>query len=753
MVWQGDKNGPPPVRGYATPIHALEWRARNASFSDLAVFEPWAANPILQGPDGAMHLRGTYASSNFFDLLGVTAAIGRTFSREDDRNDLIVLSHGLWRSHFGGDPGVIGRTVDLPVGRDRTTGRFTVIGVLPERFRFTYPDETQVWLPRTWSEIERSGPLSLQYQTVARLKPDLSLGQARANLIAVADAMVRDLPDRYDSRTQKTFQAGAAEDTVYLEPIQEYVVGKTRPALILLSVATAFLLLVACANVATLLMARTAQRARELSLRVALGAPPGRVGRQLLTEGIALTAAGGAAGLATSMLLQPILRWTLPASYPRVDEIAVDTPAVLWAGGLVLVTSVITGLAPSWGQMHGDPHMVLKRGGAAVTAGRDSTIWRRALVAAQVTLVVLLMVGGGLLVRTLWNLRQVDLGFDSSEVLTLEMRLFDLRYRNQQTVRLFEDDLLTAVRALPGVESAGIASAIPMRGSDTLMALTTSSGRHRVNRRAVDAAFFKVLRIPLRTGRLFDAMESGDVVVLSESAATLLFPSVDPIGEILEIGGYSSSRARVVGIVADTRYRQVEQPGGPAIYVPRGQSPSSLICLVVRAPGNLAAVVDRVRQVVRTLDPGQPIEGVSTVDAIVSASIADRRFYAVATTAFSLVGLLLAIAGLYGVVSRSVAERVRELGIRIVLGARHGDVMALVLRQGMLPVIVGLAIGGLAAFWTTTLLRRFLFGVDTTDPVTYAAVSVTVVVIAAFACWVPARRASEVDPIEVLRAE
>jgi hypothetical protein len=313
---------------------------------------------------------------------------------------------------------------------------------------------------------------------------------------------------------------------------------------------------------------------------------------------------------------------------------------------------------------------------------------------------------------------------------------------------LFEQNLLTAVRALPGVERAAITSAVPMRGSDILRALTTASGRHRVNERVVDVDFFHVLRIPLRTGRLFEPAESA--VVLSESAAALLFPGGSPIGEALDIGRYTSSRHQVVGVVADVRYRRVDEPAAPAIYTPRGQSP--MTCLVVRA-ANAAHVSGAVRDVVRTLDPGLPVEGITTLDAIVSSSIADRRFYAVATTVFSLVGLFLALAGLYGVISRGVTERIRELAIRVVLGASQREVITLVLGQGLLPVAAGLALGGLAAFWLTTLLRRFLFNVGTTDPLTFVAVPALVVAVAALACWLPARRASAVNPIEALRTE
>ena len=755
MVWQGDKNRPAPVRGFATPIHAIEWRARNASFTDIAIFEPWAARPLLRSGDRAEYLKGTYASPNFFDLLGVTAEIGRTFSENDARrgsNDLIVVSHALWRSRFQSNSAAVGRSLDLTVGRDRTTGRFTVIGILPERFRFTYPEETQVWFLRTWSEVERSGPLNLQYNTIARLKPGVSLDQAAANMVAVADSMVRDLPDKYSSFRSR-FQAAAAEDTIYLEPIQEYVLGKTRPALILLTVATVFLLFVACANVATLLMARTVQRSRELSLRVALGAARRRLSQQLLTEGLVIGAAGGLAGLLLAMLLQPILQVLLPATYPRVDEITVDAAAIFWTASLAVAAAIVAGLAPSWRRLYEEPHAVLKQSAVTATSARSAVATRHVLVAIQVALVALLMLGGGLLVRTLWNLRRVDLGFDGTNVLAIEMRMMETKYRNPQTLRLFEQALLNTVRALPGVQSASIASAIPMRGTDTLVAFTTAAGqRYRVNHRVVDPFFFDVLRIPLLSGRVFEAVESEDVVVLSESAAALLFPSSSAIGEVLEIPLVTKSSARVIGIVADVRYQKVEEPAGPAIYVPRHQSASSIICLIVRS-SQVTGISESVRRAVHALDPWQPVEGVTTLDTIVAAAIADRRFYAIMTVAFSLAGLMMAIAGLYGVVSRSVTERIRELGIRMALGASRTKVFTLILRQALLPVAAGLGGGALLAVWSTTLLRRFLFGVSTMDPTIYVTVPLAIILIAMVASLLPANRASRIEPIEALRSE
>jgi predicted permease len=581
------------------------------------------------------------------------------------------------------------------------------------------------------------------------LKPGLSLAQAQANLLAVAESMVRDLPKSYDERSRSAFQTAAAEDTVYLEPLDEFVVGQTRATLVLLAVTAAFLLVVACANVAMLLLARAVQRARELSLRLALGASPRRLGGQLLIEAVVLTVAGGAAAVVTITLLQPWLRRALPTVYPRVDEIAVDSAAMGWVAGLSLVTAVVIGLAPGWLLSHANPGETLKRGGLTTTGAQPAT-WRRVLVAVQVALVVLLMLGGGLLVRSLWKLRQVDLGFDGSGVITMELRMLDPKYRNPQALRFFEEQLLASVRAIPGVERASMSSAIPMRGNDTLMAVTTASGRHRVNRRVVDRDFFEVLRIPIRAGRVFETVEDGDVAVVSESAARLLFPSRNPIGEILDVTLLTTSRARIVGVVGDVRYQRVEAPALPALYLPLGQSPAQTIRLLVRGPVTLA---DTVRKSVAAIDPRQPIEDVTTLDDVVTASIQERRFYAVAAMAFSLTGLILAVTGLYGVISRGVAERFRELGIRIALGATRRDITSLVFLGGLQPIAAGLAGGVIAAFWATRLLQRFLFEIGPLDPMTYFVAPAAVLAITGIACWMPARRAARTNPVDALRLE
>ncbi len=757
MIW-GERKGDSVLRRrIATPLEVQQWRARNRSFADLAVLELWSSDPAarmdLAGEEGngsrrdSERLRGSFASSNFFDVLGVRARIGRTFSEGDTASgaaDVVVLSDGLWRRRFGADPAIVGRAIDLTVGRrDRQVRRFTVIGVLPPRFRFTYPKDTELWTPRAWREVDAAPKSAVMYTVIARLRDGMSVAQAQAEMGAVNDAMERDLPDaRYLSSL-----------SIVLEPVQDYAVGQLRPAMVLLISVTAFLLVIACVNVANLLLARTVERSRELSVRAALGAGRARLVRQLLAEGLVLASAGGAVGVLFAAMLQPVLRATLPSTIPRVDEIGIDGATLAWAFAIAALTSLAAGLAPSW-QRSPNLHAALKQGGATVSGGVRASRWRSVLIATQVTAVVVLLSGGGLLLHSSWNLQRVDLGFDGSRVLTMEMRLIGRKYADEQRLRLFQDMLLERVRAVPGVTQASMTSSVPFRGVDWMMSITAEGrpGRFGANEREVDPEYFSLMHIPLRAGRLFDRNDtasSARVAIVSETLARAMFPGESALGRYVDV----NPRSQIVGVVGDVRHKRVDEAAAPAIYTVRAQRPSELICLVARTAPGAAGVPAAVRSAITSVDPSQPVEGITTLDQIASESIADRRFYAASTTAFSVVALLLAVAGLYGVVSRGVTERVRELGIRIVLGAGRRDVIGLVVRQGLTPVVAGLLAGTVAAFWTSRLLRAFLFEVTSVDPATFVTVPALVVVVAAVACYVPARRATRLDPIAALREE
>jgi len=757
MLWIGTRNSPPPIRGIITPRHVLDWKARNTSLADLAVVEEWAARSDMSTADGQQRLLVSFASTNFFDLVGVKAALGRTFT-PDDRGDppsVLVISDRLWRRQFGANPQVIGQAIDLPVaqsGSARTMRRVTVVGVLPPEFHFTYPQETEGWLPRSWSEIEGviPGRLSvLLYQTVARLQPGLTGAQAQADMDLVNTAMAQ------DQRIPASFRSRVGESLIRLEPMQEWAVGQTRPALTILAITTTFLLVIACVNVVSLLLARIVLRSRELAVRSALGAGPRRVNRQLATEGVVLATLGGFAGVGTALLLQPLFRRALPSAFPRIDEIAVDSVALGWAVVLTAVVALVAGVVQSRVRSRADLQTIMKQGGPTATGDRRAARWRQVLVAAQVSVVVCLMVGSGLLLRTLWNLQHVDLGFDGRGVLSMEFRQYDPKYYSVERQRAFQSDLLSRVRAVPGVAMASIVNTLPLLNrtdGDRLLSLPTPTGRTRVHFRGAEPSYFPLMGLRLRRGRLYEPGETGSIVV-SESAAQVLFPNEDPLGKMLE-SSMVLPPARVVGVVADVRNRRVDEPGEAAFYAPFEHAAiGSTFRLVVRPSEPGLSLVAAMKTVATAIDPSQPIEGVTTIDEVVAASFADRRFYAAATLVFAAVALLLTIAGVYGVVSRGVTERMKELGVRIVLGASRMEVIGLVLRQGLIPVAAGLVAGAVAASWLSQLLQRFLFGVESFDAATHVAVPVVILLVATLACLIPARRALRIDPIETLRAE
>ena len=748
MLWRTNRDGSGRPRGLATSTHVMGWRARNTVLTDIAALDLWqtssAARMDLVGPDGAEQLRGSYATRNFFRVVGVQAVFGRTF-RDDDADDVVVLSDALWRRRFGADPDVVGTTVDLTAGDpNRELGRFTIIGVLPARFRFTYPQETELWAPLGADDLSTAS-LALRYTVVARLKAGVTYDDSQTDMAAVAEAIGRDEGGRF------------ATGTVRVEPVHEYALGRTRPALLLLGAVTSFLLIVACLNIASVLTAHMLARRYELAVRAAVGATRLRLVRQLVTESLLLTAIGGLAGIALAWGLAPILRASIPATIPRFDEIGVDLVTLGWAVAMSALTGAVVCLIPAWRGSGVAAQPVLQQGGPGSSAGVPAMRWGGMLTALQVGLVFVLLAGGGMLLRSFWNLQRVDLGFNGERVLTAELNLLDMRYRDPQQSRAFNDELLARVRSLPGVIQAGVSSSVPLRGTDymSLIDVPGSEERLLVNRRLIDPQYFTVMGIPLRAGRPFedaDTVSSRPVVIVSETLARRMFPEESAVGQVpnLALGG---GRAEIVGVVGDVRHKSVDAASDPAYYLPRTQATTRLVCLVVHTLPGARNVPRDIRSIVRSIDPRQPIQGMTTLDRIISDSIADRGFYAVATAAFAVLALLLAGAGLYGVVTRSVAARVREFGIRMATGATPGDVIRLVLRRSLWQVGIGIVLGACVAYWLAGLLQVFLFEVEGIDAPAYAVAAVLILVASAVACFVPARRASRLDPMVALRFE
>ena len=661
------------------------WRDRAAGmFSDMAVMKMWIGNLDarfdLVLPDRAERLRAGLVTPNFFRVLGARAALGRVFSPEDGaagRDDLIVLSHGLWQRAFGGDPHVIGRPVTFVSGRGKQRGPrvYTVIGVLPPDFRFTYPLETEIWAVNPWRKVETDNPYEIQFNgAVARLAPGVSVQAVNARM---AD------------------RRGKESGFTKVQPVTEWVAGETRPSILLVAAVALLLLIIACATVADASFVRLAERQRELAVRASLGAGRVRLMRQLLTEGLALSLAGSVGGALLAAGLLPMFRSLVPLAVPRADEMMLEPRLLLFPAAVATLVTLLALVAPA---IHGsrlDIAQAMKNSFGSVSAAR----WRFAFVALQTTVATALLVGAVLLLISFWRLHHVDLGFDGKQVLTAEMRLLDPSYLDNGKTAWFQQQVVERVRALPGVLEAGITSAVPFRGVDWMVRIGRAGDDkdYAANSREVDPGYFAVMRIALLRGRLLmdrDTASSEPVVVISESLARRLFPAEEPIGKRL---GVREPRT-VVGIVKDVRYRGLDQAPHPAVYVPRTQRPSELVCLVLRTAAKNLVTSAMLRRVVHDIDPTVPVMDITTIDRIISDSVAGRRFYTTTVAAFAALALLLTATGLIVVISRSVAERRRELAIRSALGAQKGELMSMVMRQGLMPVVLGTVLG-LAAAW------------------------------------------------------
>lgn len=717
----------------------LSWRDRSPGvFQDLAVMEMWqnkAAWFDLVLPDRAERLRAGLVTPNFFTVLGVNAILGRTFTPADDvdgRDDLVVLSHGLWQRAFGSDPGVAGRSLTFisGIGKERGPRPCTVVGVLPREFRFTYPQETELWVIHSWKAVEQASPWAIEFNgAVARRAPRVSTAAATARLTET--------------------RSGSTSMTV-AQPIADWVVGETRPSILLVAAVSVLLLVIACATVANASLVRLAERRRELAVRASLGAGRGRLARQLLAEGLALSLGGTVAGVVLASALLPVFRSLVPGAVPRADEMAVKPVLLLIPAAVATLTTMLALLAPAIQGSQLEVAQTLKNGSGSPTARR----WRFAFVALQTTVATALLVGAALLLISFWRLHRVDLGFDGNRVVTAEMRLLDPKYFDKHAAVQFQKEVIEQVRALPGVIEAGTTSAVPFRGVDWLhMIQRIGQGKlYPVNFRQVDPEYFSVMRLQLLRGRLLtdrDTSSTEKVVVLSESAARQMFSGEEPLGKQIE----PNEPATIVGIVKDVHYQSMDRAPSPAIYAPRAQNPSELICLVLRTAGRYGSMAAALRRVIHGIDPVVPVMNVTTVDQIVSESVAGRRFYTTTTAAFAMLALLLTASGLIVVIARSVAERRRELAIRSALGAQGRQLIVLVIQQGLMPVTMGTALGLAGAWFGARILSQFLFEVRLHQPAVYAGAGVFTMAVAALACFLPAKGIGEMAPASALQSE
>jgi putative ABC transport system permease protein len=714
---------------------------RTRTFDAIAVMKPWL--PTLTGADRPERLEGQRVSAAYFDVLGVVPALGRRLLPEDDRlggPNVVVLSDALWRRRFARDPGIVGRTVTF----DDTA--FIVIGVTPAGFENVLSPSAELWAPLQY-DMSLGSAWGHHLRTIGLRRAGAGIERAATDVEAVGRAVL-------DEQHPVTY---GPDVTFSVLPLQDELARGIKPSLVAVLGAVSLLLLVACVNVTNLLLARGARRRAEFAMRVALGAGRRRLVRQLLTESLLLALAGGACGILVAVLGARVLAALTPLEMPRVAAIGVDTTALVFAMGVTTIVGVVIGLMPAWqssqapaGLQHGMLH-------GATTRTRA----RGVLVVAEVALALVLLVAAGLLFRSLQRLFAVSPGFDAAHVITMQVQASRQRFDKAGADRFFESALVAA-RHVPGVTAAAFTSQLPLSGDDDEYGVRFEGDApntgHTVFRYAVSAGYFEAIGIPLRGGRLLDARDTAaapPVAIISESLARLKFGRDNPIGRRAHMGPPGLPWYTIVGVVGDVRQMSLAASQPDSVYIPVSQSwfAERSLSLVARVRGNAVSSAPLLRDAIWTVDKDQPVLRIATMENLVAASAAARRFALRLFESFALVALILAGIGLYGVLSGSVAERGRELAIRSALGASRGDVLGLVLRQGLVLTVAGMALGLLGAVVASGAIATLLFGVTRLDPVTYASVAALLAMASAAACGVPAWRAANIDPALALKAE
>ncbi len=734
----------------------VDFRDQSQVFERVAVYTNQSVSTLTDGNE-ATHVQGESVSADLFQLLGVQAMLGRTFLPNEDEpgNQVVILSHELWQRRFGADRGIIGRTVTLD-GK-----QFQVIGVMPPRFTFPISAVSpELWIPMSILRATSDGsqPMTEQrdndfFQCIARLKPKVSIQQAQANIDTIVANWRRQYPDT-------KLHVGAK-----VVPEMSAMIGSTRSALLMLCAMAGCVLLVACVNVANLLLARSISRNREISIRAALGAGRRHIIKQLLVESILLGSAGGLAGLLLAIWGIDSLKAFLP-SIPRIDEISPD-PRVLAFTALVSVgVGIVAGLLPAWRASHPNLATSLNeaaRGSSEGAAGRRT---RAALVIVEIVLALVLLASAGLLVESFLRLQKVPSGFDPSNVTTARVALPETTYGKPEQAGAFYKKLLDHVSTFPGMQSVGAAWWIPLSGSEISFNFNVEEhpvapGQQPVAQvNVVTPNYFQTLRVPIRRGRAFterDDRTAPPVAIVSEGFAKQYFPGEDPIGKrITPNGSVDPGKPpvrEIIGVVADMHLIGLRLPPKPQIYIPHQQFATQTMSIFVRSQMGEAALMSTLRRAVNEIDKDVPVYRVRTLPDYLSQSIAQPRLNAMLVGLFALIALLLAAAGIFGVMSYSVTQRTQEIGIRLALGAQRYDVLRLVVLQGMRFVCAGVVLGLIGVFACSRLLQSLLFGIGATDLRTMFAVTLILIAVAFIACLLPARRATLVDPVKALRAE
>jgi len=750
LLWLGGWMGNDKEQG-VTPADFLDYREQSQSFAQLAASVSDSVAMNLSGSGEPERLKSGLVTANYLDVFGVKPALGRTFVAEEGqegRELVVVLSHSLWVRRFGADPAIVNQTIML--GKRR----FTVIGVMPPQFQ--YPPGVEVWQPFSFPASPQGAFRSRELhflRPVAKLKPGVTIAQAQAEVETIA------------RRLQALYPKTNANQSLFLMPLQERLVGNIRLTLLVLLGAVGAVLLIACANVANLLLARAASRQKEIAVRSALGASRGRVVRQLLIESLTLALAGGVGGVL-------LARWgvkllvAFSADYlPRADEVRINTPVFGFTLAVALLTGLLFGLAPAIEAARMNLTEALKEGGGAGGgARRHRTL--NLLVVVEVALAMVLLVGAGLLVNSFIRLQQVRPGFDEQNLLTARIDLPN-PYAQQEKKTQFFEQLQQRVAALPGVEAVGLVTELPLarQSADFPFSIEgrpappTGQGHH-ADIRNVNHDYFRAMRIPLRTGRNFteaEARNNAKVVLISEALAQRFFAGEDPLGQWLRLSWMDKEPYEVIGIAGDVRHRGLDIELRQTIYFPSLRLGYSN--MVIRTTSALPSRIDptslaaAVRREVAAIDPNQPVANIKMMEQWVAESVAQPRFRTLLLGVFSAVALLLSVVGIYGVMAYAVSQRTREIGIRLALGARTGAVLKLALGQGMKLAGLGMALGLLASLALTRLMKNLLFGVSATDPLTFVVIALLLTAVALLACYFPARKAAKIDPLSALRSE
>ena len=747
-VWESEPKRNLP-KFVAAPANYYDWRAQNHVFSSLGAFTQSTFNLASTEGEPERYLGGI-TDRGFFDTLQVSPILGRIFTEEEDqpgRDGVIILSYGIWRSRFGGDPKIIGQTLTFD-SKPRT-----VIGVMPQGFE--YPAQSTMWAPLALDNETKAQRDLHRYRVIARLKDGVTLDRARSEFQTIGSRLADQYPE-FDK-----------DASILVNPMLEDTVGPMRPALLVLLGAVAFVLLIACANVANLLLAKAAGRQREIAIRNSLGAGRARLIRQMLTESTLLSLAGAVLGLLLAFGAFHGLLSMAPSNLPRLNQVGLDSTAVEFTLLISVVSGILFGLAPAWQASRAELSSLMKEGSRSVT--RRSGL-RNALVVAQVATALILLVGAGLLIRSFYEIAHVDAGFQPENVMTMRLAPAASKYRGHDDLKIqLVRGILQNVSRLPGVQLAAISTDVPLLGNPIYIMRfeghppVTPNQAPLANYFAVTPSYFDTMGMRIVRGRAIserDTQDTPPVVVVNQTLVDRYFPGQDPIGKRLEVGFDTPPNWReIVGVVADVKIAGLDQATPVQVYAAYFQRPTfvarlpSFLTVVARTASDPAAIGGPIKAAILNVDRSQPVYSVQPMTAVVSDSISQRRFSLVLLAFFAATALFLASLGLYGVMSYVVVQRTAEIGIRMALGAQRNQVLRLVERQGMALVIAGLAIGATGSLLLTRLMRSLLFHVAPQDPWTLGVGAVTLIVVSWVACYVPARRAAGVDPLIALRYE